>query len=587
MPPRRRRPADHASTSSSSSSTWDWPSWPSRGPRTRGCCRTSTRMCRGPSVEPARSPARRRAISGRLPIHVNEQNVGAAADGDAREYAAARKLRDALHRQIPRRIRHERVDADAARLRQRARLLPLRAPPHLALLPPQRRVPAALRDPRRQPASNATSERRSRRASSSTTSSGVGDAPRRARSAPRIRRRRAARFRPPLRRARARHRPAAPRGASPLPLPNDCSLLPSTRRARARRTRDGSASCARDTRRCWWVSTTPSASWSRRCASGECWHRRCSSSCPTMAASRRAAARQTTRFAAASTARGRAASAPSPRSAAASSPPPHEPVHISDLVGDLCSARRRGSRRCTAWRAKARLDRRVGRDDARRWRWRTAARAVLLCAFWARRRRAQAARRPAVRRAERVVGRRRRAGADEPKGACVECGDGCVFDVAADPSERLARSKPSLLSELRAASPRRTPRTGAIRRRSTRSSSATPSEGPTVTTASSPCVTAPRSSRSSPLRRRARSPPTPTRSASAARAAAAQREAATEVHACVLAVRQRARPDHGAREPRAVRELRGAPAGGGRGWVPCRWSERTLSCEKGPPRECG
>ena len=30
-----------------------------------------------------------------------------------------------------------------------------------------------------------------------------------------------------------------------------------------------------------------------------------------------------------------------------------------------------------------------------------------------------------------------------------------------------------------------------------------------------------------------------------------------------------------------------APAGGGRGWVPCRWSERTLSCEKGPPRECG
>ena len=29
-----------------------------------------------------------------------------------------------------------------------------------------------------------------------------------------------------------------------------------------------------------------------------------------------------------------------------------------------------------------------------------------------------------------------------------------------------------------------------------------------------------------------------------------------------------------------------APAGGGRGWVPCRWSERTLSCEKGPPREC-
>ena len=28
------------------------------------------------------------------------------------------------------------------------------------------------------------------------------------------------------------------------------------------------------------------------------------------------------------------------------------------------------------------------------------------------------------------------------------------------------------------------------------------------------------------------------------------------------------------------------PAGGGRGWVPCRWSERTLSCEKGPPREC-
>ena len=30
-----------------------------------------------------------------------------------------------------------------------------------------------------------------------------------------------------------------------------------------------------------------------------------------------------------------------------------------------------------------------------------------------------------------------------------------------------------------------------------------------------------------------------------------------------------------------------APAGGGRGWVPCRWSERTLSCEKGPPSECG
>ena len=36
----------------------------------------------------------------------------------------------------------------------------------------------------------------------------------------------------------------------------------------------------------------------------------------------------------------------------------------------------------------------------------------------------------------------------------------------------------------------------------------------------------------------------------------AQRATAAEVHACVFAVRQRARPDHGAREPRAVRELR-------------------------------
>ena len=47
------------------------------------------------------------------------------------------------------------------------------------------------------------------------------------------------------------------------------------------------------------------------------------------------------------------------------------------------------------------------------------------------------------------------------------------------------------------------------------------------------------------------------------------------------------------RDPLTARASRGlcesyvaAPAGGGRGWVPCRWSERTLSCEKGPPREC-
>ena len=48
------------------------------------------------------------------------------------------------------------------------------------------------------------------------------------------------------------------------------------------------------------------------------------------------------------------------------------------------------------------------------------------------------------------------------------------------------------------------------------------------------------------------------------------------------------------RDPLTARASRGlcesyvaAPAGGGRGWVPCRWSERTLGCEKGPPRECG
>ena len=182
---------------------------------------------------------------------------------------------------------------------------------------------------------------------------------------------------------------------------------------------------------------------------------------------------------------------------------------------------------------------------------------------------------------------------DEPKGACVECGDGCVFDVAADPSERhnLARSKPSLLSELRAAL--LDARRGAW-------------SDPSPLNPQQPCnaVRGPDGHyREFALRHGATIQPfipegwvppplapQPAHADEECVALRARRRLSERLPPrYTLAYRQCGN----VRDPLTARASRGlcesyvaAPAGGGRGWVPCRWSERTLSCEKGPPREC-